>query len=70
MFGSKFANTCWSLIAPNDGIKVGAAYKAGSEKIDVTNKFISKKGEDADTRKATYEESVGWYDAISADMFG
>ncbi len=70
VFGSKFANTCWSLIAADDGIKVGAAYEAGPEKIDVTSKFISKTGEDADLRKATYEESVGWYDAISADMFG
>ncbi len=70
MFGSKFSNTCWSLIAPNDGIKVGAAYQAGDVKIDVTNKFISKTGEDEDIRKSTYEESVGWYDAISADMFG
>ena len=70
VFGSKFANTCWSLIAPDDGIKVGAAYEAGDKKIDVTSKFISKGGEDADTRKTTYEESVGWYDAISADMFG
>ena len=70
MFDSRFANTCWSLIAANDGIKVGAAYEAGKEKIDVTSKFISKTGEDDAVRKATYDESVGWYDAISADMFG
>jgi len=70
MFGSKFNNTCWSLIAADDGIKVGAAYEAGPEKIDVTSKFISKTGEDESLRKATYEESVGWYDALAADMFG
>ncbi len=70
MYGSKFANTCWSLIAADDGIKVGAAYEAGTEKIDVTSKFISKAGENESVRRATYDESVGWYEAISADMFG
>jgi len=70
VFPARFANTCWSLIATNDGVKVGAAYKAGEEAIEVTSKFISKTGEDADLRKQTYEESVGWYDGISKDIFG
>ncbi len=69
-FDPRFANTCWSLVATNDGIKVGAAYKAGAEKIEVTSKFISKTGEDADMRKQTYEESVGWYAGITKDIFG
>ncbi len=69
VFDARFANTCWSLISENDGIKVGASYKAGAEKIDVVDKFISKNGEDAATRKATYEESEGWYAGITADMF-
>ncbi len=69
VFEARFANTCWSLISDNDGVKVGASYKAGAEKIDVVDKFISKNGEDADTRKATYEESEGWYAGITADMF-
>jgi len=70
VFPAKYANTCWSLIAPNDGVKVGASYKAGDKKIDPTSKFISKNGEDADTRKTTYEESVGWYSGITKDIFG
>lgn len=69
-FDPRFANTCWSLIATNDGVKVGAAYKAGDEKIEVTSKFISKTGEGEDVRQQTYEESVGWYDGISKDIFG
>ena len=55
VFKPRFANTCWSLVATNDGIKVGANYKAGPEKIDVVDKFISQGGESADVRKATYE---------------
>ena len=70
MFEPRFANTCWSLIATDDGIKVGATYKAGEAKIEPTSTFISKTGEDAALRKQTYEESVGWYDGISADIFG
>jgi len=70
VFPAKFANTCWSLIESDDGIKVGASYEATDEKIKNTGGFISKNGEDAATRKATYEESVGWYAGITADMFG
>jgi sulfide dehydrogenase [flavocytochrome c] flavoprotein subunit len=69
VYAPRFANTCWSLIGTNDGIKVGANYKAGAEKIDVTDKFISQGDEAADIRKATYEESLGWYEGITSDMF-
>ena len=69
VYDPRFANTCWSLVATNDGIKVGANYKAGSEKIDVVDKFVSQGGESADVRKATYEESIGWYNGITSDMF-
>lgn len=69
VFPARFANTCWSLIATNDGVKVGANYNAGAEKIEVVDKFISKTGEDEALRKATYEESEGWYKGITSDMF-
>ena len=69
VFPARFANTCWSLIDENDGVKVGANYKAGADKIEVVDKFISKTEEDADLRKATYEESESWYTAITNDMF-
>ncbi len=69
VFAPRFANTCWSLIDTNNGVKVGANYKAGEEKIEVVDKFISKTGESDDVRKTTYEESEAWYSAISADMF-
>lgn len=69
-FPARFRNTCWSLIADNDGVKVGANYKATDEKIASTDTFISKTGESAEVRKATYEESLGWYAAFSKDLFG
>jgi len=69
-FPPKFANTCWSLIDTDDGIKVGARYEATPEKIAKTEGFISKVGESADMRRQTYQESLGWYAGITADIFG
>ncbi len=70
VFPARFSNTCWSLIATDDGVKVGASYQATDEKIAKVDGFISQTGEDANLRKATYEESLGWYAGITADMFG
>ena len=70
VFPARFSNTCWSLIDANDGIKVGATYEATDEKIAKVDGFVSQTGETAEVRQATYEESVGWYDGITADMFG
>ena len=70
VFPARFSNTCWSLIAANDGVKVGATYEATDEKIAKVDGFISATGESADLRKATYEESEGWYAGITADMLG
>ena len=69
VYPARFSNTCWSLVATNDGVKVGASYKAGAEKIEVTDKFVSKTKESSELRKATYEESLDWYSGITSDMF-
>jgi NADPH-dependent 2,4-dienoyl-CoA reductase/sulfur reductase-like enzyme len=70
VFPAKFSNTCWSLIDTNDGVKVGATYEATDEKIAKVDGFVSQTGEDAALRQATYEESIGWYEGITSDMFG
>jgi len=70
VFPAKYSNTCWSLIAPDDGVKVGASYQPTPEKIASVESFISQTGEDAALRKATYEESLGWYAGITSDIFG
>ena len=69
VFPPRYSNTCWSLIGTDDGVKVGASYEATDEKITKTDGFISQTGESAELRKATYEESLGWYAAITGDMF-
>jgi NADPH-dependent 2,4-dienoyl-CoA reductase/sulfur reductase-like enzyme len=70
VFPAKFSNTCWSLIDTENGVKVGASYTATDEKIASVDSFISETGETAELRATTYRESLGWYDAIVADMFG
>ncbi len=71
VFPARFANTCWSLISTDNGVKVGAQYSANEKgEIVADAKFISAAGESAELRKTTYEESIGWYDSITADMFG
>ncbi|GIT92999.1 cytochrome c [Jannaschia pagri] len=70
VFPARFSNTCWSLISTEDGVKVGATYEATPEKIAKVDGFISQTGEDSALRKATYEESLGWYAGIVSDMFG
>ncbi|MEX0317209.1 MAG: FCSD flavin-binding domain-containing protein [Ruegeria sp.] len=70
VFPPRYSNTCWSLIAAGDGVKVGATYEATEEKIARVDGFISQPGESTELRQATYEESEGWYAGIIADMFG
>jgi len=41
VFPARFANTCWSLIDTDDGVKVGATYEATDEKIAKVDGFIT-----------------------------
>jgi NADPH-dependent 2,4-dienoyl-CoA reductase/sulfur reductase-like enzyme len=68
-FPARYANTCWSLIAPDDTVKIGGVYEGRPDKITATSTFLSKTDEDAALRKQTSDENIGWYDGIIADMF-
>ncbi len=63
-------NTCWSLIAPDDGVKVGALYAVKDGALAAKTSFVSKTGESAEERRKSVAEAVDWYAAITADMFG
>ena len=69
LFPARYANTCWSLIATEDGVKVGASYEPTEEKIATVDSFISQTGESDALRAETFRESIGWYNGIVADMF-
>jgi NADPH-dependent 2,4-dienoyl-CoA reductase/sulfur reductase-like enzyme len=69
-FPARYSNTCWSLIATDDTVKVGGSYQAKDGKIAAVETFVSKVGETADMRKAQQQENMGWYAGIAADAFG
>ncbi|MBN8913599.1 MAG: FCSD flavin-binding domain-containing protein, partial [Rhizobiales bacterium] len=68
-----YRNTCWSMLAPNDSVKIGADYVPGDVKgkhaLAAKDSFISKTGESAALRKETYEESIAWYQTLTNAMF-
>jgi NADPH-dependent 2,4-dienoyl-CoA reductase/sulfur reductase-like enzyme len=68
-FPARYTNTCWSLIETDDTVKVGGRYEPKDGKIAAVETFISKTGEDADLRKQTQVENMGWYQGIVADIF-
>jgi sulfide dehydrogenase [flavocytochrome c] flavoprotein chain len=69
----RYRNTCWSLLAADDSIKIGADYTPGDKdgkSILVPNgPFVSQKGESAEVRRKNYAEGLAWYHAIVADAF-
>ena len=67
---SSYVNTCWSMIAPGDSVKVGGTYQPVNGRLEQSEGFISQRDEDAAIRQATYEESVSWYANITAEIFG
>lgn len=69
-FPARYRNTCWSALAPNDAVKIGANYEPKPEKITSVDPFISAVGETAETRAHTRAEADSWYDGIIADVFG
>ncbi len=70
VFPARYSNTCWSLIAPDDTVKVGGSFGPGDGRIASIEPFISKTGETAELRKQNQAENMGWYAGISADIFG
>jgi NADPH-dependent 2,4-dienoyl-CoA reductase/sulfur reductase-like enzyme len=68
-FPPRFRNTCWSLIAKDDSIKIGANYSPKEGKLAPEGSFVSQPGEAASVRAQNYQESEGWYSGITADMF-
>jgi sulfide dehydrogenase [flavocytochrome c] flavoprotein subunit len=70
VFPARYSNTCWSLIAADDDIKIGGTYEPADGKIKQVTSFVSGKGEAADLRRQNYRESLDWYAAVVADVFG
>ncbi len=65
-----YSNACWSALAPGDSVKDGGTYKPAGGKISSIEKYVSQADEDTATRTATYQESLDWYNTITAQIFG
>jgi sulfide dehydrogenase [flavocytochrome c] flavoprotein chain len=68
-FPPRFRNTCWSTLAPEDAVKIGASYEATEDKIASVESFISQVGESPEVRAQTRAEADAWYVSITADIF-
>lgn len=70
---ARYRNTCWSLLAADDSIKIGADYtpgdKDGKPILVPHAPFMSQPHETAAMRRKNYEEGLAWYHAIIADAF-
>ncbi|MFA5951129.1 MAG: NAD(P)/FAD-dependent oxidoreductase [Hyphomicrobium sp.] len=68
-----YRNTCWSLLAPDDSVKIGADYAPGENKgkrvLVPSGAFVSQPGEKPELRREVYEESLAWYETLVADVF-
>lgn len=66
---AQYSNTCYSLIAPDDAVKIGARYAPKDGRIAIVDSFVSKTGETDAVRRQTQVENLGWYTGLVADMF-
>ncbi len=65
-----FANTCYSLIAPDYGISVANVYNIQDGKLVETGGGLSPADANAAFRKLEAQYGVAWYQAIAQDAWG
>lgn len=66
---TRIANSCWSLIAKDDCVKIGGTYAPVDQSFLQTSSFISTVDEHPTVRMTNFRESVGWYRHITGQMF-
>jgi NADPH-dependent 2,4-dienoyl-CoA reductase/sulfur reductase-like enzyme len=68
---ASWANTCYSLIAPDYGISVAGVYAVdGGKIIEVKGGGVSPREAPDSYRKLEADYGVAWYNAISQDAWG
>lgn len=67
---ASFANTCYSLIAPDYGISVAHVYELEDGKLAEASGGVSPKDADATFRKLEADYGEAWYNAIALDTWG
>jgi sulfide dehydrogenase [flavocytochrome c] flavoprotein subunit len=69
-FAPHLFNSCYTLLAPDDAVTSAISYNADPETIKVSDLFLSKVGDNAETRREAVREADGWYAAFTHDIFG
>lgn len=68
-----YRNTCWSMLAPDDSVWIGADYAPGQFRdrpvLVPRDSFISAPGERQSVRKDTYEGGLAWYQTFTDEVF-
>jgi len=69
---ASFVNTCYSLVGPKYGISVAAVYKLSDTGIVAIKDAggVSPMDADATFREAEARYAQGWYDSLTADVWG
>ena len=68
--GTGLSNICYSLIAPDEGLKVGGDYEVQAGRTVSLRNFISDPEEGPQELAATAREAEEWYARLTATMFG
>ena len=72
-FPARYRNTCWSMVGPDNSVKIGANFapgeKDGKPVLVPSGQFVSAAAETAGVRRQTFQESAAWYDAITKEAF-
>ncbi len=63
-------NTCWSLVASDNAIKVGSRYQLSDNGFTELEETVSEPDETDAQRAATAREAEDWYAELSQEMFG
>ncbi len=63
-------NTCFTYLAADDAVSDAISFKPADGTIKMSDIFISKVGENPETRRQAVREAGGWYDAFTHDVFG
>jgi sulfide dehydrogenase [flavocytochrome c] flavoprotein chain len=69
-FSPHLFNTCFTYLAADDAVSDATSFEPVDGAIRTRDVFISKVGENAETRRQTVREADGWYDAFTYDVFG
>jgi NADPH-dependent 2,4-dienoyl-CoA reductase/sulfur reductase-like enzyme len=70
---ARYRNTCWSWLAPEDSVKIGADFAPGEVNgrlgLAASGSFVSKTGETPELRKANFNDSIAWYQTLISDVY-